>query len=164
MKANPCCSAKECERSDRLCQSYNAATRAAWSGNAITVLLAALWRVGNPEDQDAISLIDSALVTHSHLTRDIGATMSSAMMLQRQIWLVQTFLPENIRKELTHMTIVPVQVFHPDSQGVLDEVEQPRRTRDCVQHTFSRAPLVRYKLRGSQPPHQPPWTHQKPWV
>lgn len=65
--------------------------------------------------------IDSALVTHAQLTRDICAAMSSAMMSPRQIWLAQTPLPESIRKKLTNMPIVPAQVFRPDSQGVLDK-------------------------------------------
>ncbi|KAK0151149.1 hypothetical protein N1851_007723 [Merluccius polli] len=155
--ANPRCPVKECEKTDRLvCRSYNAATRAARSGNALAILLAALRRTANPEDQDTMSLIDSALVTHSQLTRDVGVVMSSAMMSRRQIWLAQTSLPENIRKELTHMPIVPARVFHPDSQGVLDKAEQSRRTRDCVRRTFSRptapslhtTPLVLARSRG----------------
>ena len=81
---NPRCPLKECDKSDRLVsRTYNAATRAARSGNALAILLAALRRTANPEDQDTMSLIDSALVTHSQLTRDIGAAMSSAMVSRR---------------------------------------------------------------------------------
>ncbi|XP_030272829.1 uncharacterized protein LOC115581680 [Sparus aurata] len=91
--ANPRCPVKECEKTDRLvCRSYNAATRAAHSGNALAILLAALRRTANPEDQDTMSLIDSALVTHSQLTRDVGVVMSSAMMSRRQIWACWTKL------------------------------------------------------------------------
>ena len=72
--ANPHCPVKECNKTDRLvCWTYNTATQAARSGNALAILLAA-----NPaisEDQDSKSLIDSALVNHSQLTRDIGTTM-----------------------------------------------------------------------------------------
>lgn len=42
--------------------------------------MAALKRTANPEDQDTVNLIDSAPVTHSQFTRDIGTAMSSAMM------------------------------------------------------------------------------------
>lgn len=162
--ANPRCPVKECEKTDRLvCRSYNAATRAARSGNALAILLAALRRTANPEDQDTMSLIDSALVTHSQLTRDVGVVMSSAMMSRRQIWLAQTSLPENIRKELTNMPIVPARVFHPDAQGVLDKAEQSRRTRDCVRRTFSRTTAPRYGSRGPQHSNHPPGARQEPW-
>lgn len=55
------------------------------SGNALPILLAALWRTANPDDQDTVSLIDSAIVTHSQLTKDIGASVLAAMMSWRQI-------------------------------------------------------------------------------
>ena len=86
VSTNPRCPVKECEKTDRLvCRSYNAATQAAHSGNALAILLVALRRTANPEDQDTMSLIDSTLVTHSQLTRDVGVVMSSAMMSRRQI-------------------------------------------------------------------------------
>lgn len=43
------------------------------------------------------------------LTRDVGATMPSAKLSCRQIWLPQTSLPDTIR-ELTNMTVIPAQV------------------------------------------------------
>ncbi len=84
------------------------ATRAAWSVNALAILLAALRRTTITQDQDTMRLIDSALAAHFQLTRDIGVAMSSAMMSRKRIWLVQTSLTENIRKELGN-------VFHPES-------------------------------------------------
>ena len=110
-----------------------------------------------------MSLIDSSLVTHSQLTRDVGVVMSSAMMSRRQIWLTQTSLPEDIRKELTNIPIVPAGVFHPDSQGMLDKAEQSCRTRDCVRHTFSRTMAPRYGSRGLQHSNHPPGARQEPW-
>lgn len=61
-----------------------------------------------------MGLVDVALVTHTQLTRDIGATMPSAIHSCRQIWLVQTSLPDTIR-ELTYMPVTSGHVFHPDS-------------------------------------------------
>ena len=126
------------------------------SGNALAILLAALTRTTNPEDQDTMSLIDSGLVTHSQLTRDVGVVMLSAMLSRRQIWLVQTSLPKNVRKELTNMPIVPERVFHPDSQGVLDKAKQSCCTRNCVRRTFSRPTAPRYWPRGPRHSHHPP--------
>ena len=160
--ANPRCPLKECDKSVRLvCRTYNAATRAACSGNALTILLAALRRTANPEEQDTMSLLESALVTHFQLTRDIGAAMSSAMMSQRQIGLAETTLPE----KMTNMPIVPAHVFHPDSQGLLDKAERSRSTRECVQRTFRGAVTTRYKPRGSQSSHQSSSVAcMEPWV
>ncbi|KAJ8260291.1 hypothetical protein GJAV_G00179270 [Gymnothorax javanicus] len=62
----------------------DATTRAARLGNALAILLAALRKTANPEDQDVMNQIDSALVVHSQLTRDIGAAMSSAVVSRRQ--------------------------------------------------------------------------------
>lgn len=77
LTANPRCPAKGYDKTNLfVCWAYNAATRA---GNALTILLAALRRTANPEDQDT-NLIDSTLVTHSQLIRGIVIAMSSAMM------------------------------------------------------------------------------------
>ena len=108
-----------------MCRSYNAAARAARSGNALAILLAAIRKTLGPEDQDTMSLVDSALITHSQLTRDVGAAMSSAVLARRQVWLAQTSLPEGVRKDLIKMAVVPGKVFHPDSQGVFDSAESP---------------------------------------
>lgn len=67
----------------------------------MAIVLAALRKVISSEDRDASNLVDAALITHSQLTQDIDASMSSAILARRQIWLAQTSLPETIRKELT---------------------------------------------------------------
>lgn len=51
-----------------------------------------------------MSLIESTLIAHAKLTRDVGASMSLAMLAHRQIWLAQTSLPENMKKDLTNMS------------------------------------------------------------
>ena len=154
--ANPRCPVKECHKTDGLvCRAYNAATRAARSGNVLAILLAAIRKTVSSEEQDTLTLIDGALVTHAQLTSDVGVAMSSAMLARRQVWLAQTTLPENIRKELTNLPVVPGRVFHPDSQGVLDKAEKSRRTRDSVQRTFSRPGASGYRPRAPQPP---PWS------
>ena len=101
---NPKCPVRECHKTDTLvCRSYNAAARAARSGNALAILLAAIRKTLGPEDQDTMSLVDSALITHSQLTRDVGAAMSSAVLARRQVWLAQTSLPKGVRKDLIKM-------------------------------------------------------------
>ncbi|XP_074466146.1 uncharacterized protein LOC141752269 [Sebastes fasciatus] len=162
---NPHCPRKECKKTDHLvCRSYNAAARAARAGNALALLLAALRRSASAGDQDTRNLIDAALSTHSQLTRDIGSAMSSAMMARRQIWLAQTTLPENIRKELTNMPVVPGRVFHSDSQSVLEKAEQSLRTRESVQCTFSRPAATRQRPTGQQHQFQAAWGHPEPWM
>ncbi len=97
---NPRCPGKQCQKTDRLmCQTYNAATRAARSGNTLVIVMATLRKVISSGDRDALNLVDTALITHSQLTRDIGASMSSAILARRQIWLAQTSLLETIKKE-----------------------------------------------------------------
>jgi hypothetical protein len=154
---NPRCPGKECQKTDRLMsQAYNAATRAARSGNALAIVLAALRKVVNKEEHDMMSLIDTALITHSQLTRDIGASMSSAILARRQIWLAQTSLPDAIKKDLTNMPVVPGRIFHTDSQSLLDSADQARRRRESVQQTFGG--LTKYGHRAAhsfQPPHFP---------
>ena len=158
---NPRCPVGECQKTDRLvCRSYNAATRAARSGNALAILLAAIRKTVNPDEHDTRDLVDSALVAHTQLTSDIGASMSSSMLARRQIWLAQTSLPENIRRDLTNMSVVPGNVFHPDFQSVLDKAEKSRRTRECVQRTFGKAGGARFRPRGSQPSHQTSWSRR----
>ena len=130
-----------------MCRSYNAAARAARSGNALAILLAAIRKTLGPEDQDTMSLVDSALITHSQLTRDVGAAMSSAVLARRQVWLAQTSLPEGVRKDLIKMAVV----FHPDSQGVFDSAEQSQRTRESVRRTFGRTAPSSYQDRGPGP-------------
>ncbi len=121
---NPRCPGKQCQKTDRLmCQTYNAATRAARSGNALVIVMAALRKVISSGDRDALNLVDAALITHSQLTQDIGASMSSAILARRQIWLAQTSLLETIKKELTNMPVMPGRVFHPDSQSLLDTAD-----------------------------------------
>lgn len=61
-----------------MCQAYNAATWAAQSGNALAIVLAVLRTIINTDEPDAMNLIDTALIMHSQLTRDIGASVSSA--------------------------------------------------------------------------------------
>lgn len=163
---NPRCPGKECQKTDRLmCQAYNAATRAARSGNALAIVLAALRKVVNTEERDVMNLIDTALITHSQLTRDIGASMSSAILARRQIWLAQTSLPETIRKELTNMPVVPGRIFHNESQSLLDTAEQAKRRRESVQQTFGGPTRYGHRAAHSfQPPHFPrsePWGYDK---
>ncbi len=62
------------------------------------------------------------------LTRDVWASMSSTMLAFRQIWLAQTSLLENTRKDLINMSVVPGRVFHPDSQVILDKAEKSCHT------------------------------------
>ena len=150
--ANPKCPVRECHKTDTLvCRSYNAAASAARSGNALAILLAAIIKTLGPEDQDNMSLVDSALVTHSQLTREVGAAMSSAVLARRQVWLAQTSLPEGVRKDLIKMAVVPGKVFHPDSQGVFDSAEQSRRTIESVRRTFGRAAPSSYQHRAPGP-------------
>ncbi|XP_037637109.1 uncharacterized protein LOC119494940 [Sebastes umbrosus] len=145
---NPHCPRKECKKTDHLvCRSYNAAARAARAGNALALLLAALRRTASAGDQDTRNLIDAALSTHSQLTRDIGSAMSSAMMARRQIWLAQTTLPENIRKELTNMPVVP---------GARAQVHKVRvmlqEDCDCSIKGFSPGLQQEGLLKGDAPP------------
>lgn len=139
---NPRCPKKECDKTDRLvCGTYNAAARAARSGNALAILLAALRKSigGDQADQDTRNLIDSALSVHSQLTRDVGKAMASAMQTRRQVWLAQMFnLPQNMRKQLQNMPVVPGHVFHPGSQEALDRAERSFQTRQNVRRTFGR--------------------------
>lgn len=161
---DPRCPRKECEKTDNLvCRTYNSATRAARSGNALAIILASLRKLINPEDRDIMGLVDAALVTHAQLTRDIGASMSSAILSRRQIWLAQTSLPDTIRKELTYMPVTPGRVFHPDSQTTLDKAEQARKRRESVQRTFGPAKAARQSYRGFQPPHHPHFSRPGPW-
>jgi hypothetical protein len=161
---DPRCPRKECEKTDNLvCRTYNSATRAARSGNALAIILASLRKLINPDDQDIMGLVDAALVTHAQLTRDIGASMSSAILSRRQIWLAQTSLPDTIRKELTYMPVTPGRVFNPDSQSTLDKAEQARRRRESVQRTFGPAKATRQSYRGYQHPHPPHFSRPGPW-
>jgi len=82
---DPRCPRKECEKTDNLvCRTYNSATRAARSGNALAIILASLRKRIYPEDWDTMVLVDATLVTHAQLTRDIVASMSSATLSCRQ--------------------------------------------------------------------------------
>ncbi len=86
MTANLHCPVKECERTAYLaCRTYNVAIRAAQSGNALSILLAAFRRTASSQDRDTMNLIDATLATHSRLTRDIAAAMSPAMMSQKSV-------------------------------------------------------------------------------
>lgn len=155
---NPRCPVKECHKTDTLvCRSYNAAARAARSGNALAILLAAIRKSVSPEDHDTMSLVDSALIAHSQLTRDVGMAMSSAVLARRQVWLAQTSLPEGIRRDLSKMPVVPGKVFHPDSQHLFESAEQSRRTRESVRRTFSSVRGPVRQPRGSRPPPQQSW-------
>lgn len=98
-------------------RSFNATAHAARTGNALAIVLTALLKTICSEDKDSKNLIDSALVAHSQLTRDVGEAMSSAVLCCRQIWLAQTALLDGIRSELMNLSVVPGQVFHPDLSG-----------------------------------------------
>lgn len=68
-----------------VCQTYNAATRAARSVNVLTILLAAIRKTTSPEDHDNMTLLDTTLIDNAQFTRDIGAAMSSSMLGVKQI-------------------------------------------------------------------------------
>lgn len=139
LTADPHCPNRECDRSDRLvCKTYDAAARAARSGNALALLLAAIRKTSLAESQDTRNLVDAALSAHAQLTRDIGAAMSSAILARRQIWLAQTGLPDGIKRELTNMPVEPGRVFHGESQNFLERAEHSFRARESVNRTFRR--------------------------
>lgn len=158
--ANPRCPKKECAKTDRLIsRSFNASARAARTGNALAILLAALRKTVSAEDQDSKNLVDSALAAHSQLTRDVGDAMSSAVLCRRQIWLAQTSLPETIRSELMNLPVVPGHVFNSNSQEVLDKAERSIATREAVQRACHKpAPVFRPRARETQRPQQPAWS------
>lgn len=158
--ANPRCPKKECAKTDRLIsRSFNATARAARTGNALAILLAALRKTVSADDQDSRNLVDSALAAHSQLTRDVGEAMSSAVLCRRQVWLAQTSLPETIRSELMNLPVIPGHVFNSDSQEVLDRAERSITTREAVQRACRKpAPVFRPRSRETQRPQQPAWS------
>ena len=133
LTADPHCPWRECDRTDRLvCKAYNASARAARSGNALAVLLAAVRKTVGAGDQDTKDLMDAALSALAQMTRDVGSAMSSATRAHRQIWLAQTALPEGVRAELINMPVLPAKVFHPDSQSVLVKAQESVRACEGV--------------------------------
>lgn len=79
--ANFQCPRKECGRTDSLvCTTYYVAARAARSGNALVVVVAALRRLAAACDRDTENTIDAALSAHSQLTHDVSSVMSAAMI------------------------------------------------------------------------------------
>lgn len=87
-----------------------------------------------------------------------------AILSRRQIRLAQTSLPDTIRKELTYMLVTPgLQVFHPDSQAILDIAEQACYRRESVQRTFDRSRVTRQSFQGCQPLQPPHFNQPQPW-
>ncbi len=86
--ANLRCPRKECAKPVHLISSllFNAAVCAAHTGNALTIILAALWKTISTDDQVSAKRDDSALAAHSQLTGDVGEVMSLAILCHRQIW------------------------------------------------------------------------------
>ena len=131
---NSKCPNKQCRRTDSLvCRTYNSAARAARSGNALVLILAALEKIVGPGDSDARTLVNAALMAHSQLTRDIGTTMASAMVTRRQVWLAQTGLSQNVQDELREKPVMPGHVFHEGFQESLDRAVQCFQAREKVQ-------------------------------
>lgn len=161
LTANPHCPRRECDKTDRLVsKAYNASARAARSGNALAVLLAAVRKSTGTDDQDTKELLDAALSALAQMTRDIGSAMSSATLARRQVWLAQTALPEVVKRELINMPVQPGNVFHPNSQATLDKAQESWRTRESVRWTFRRpAP----RTAGRQRMHTLTWRPQGPW-
>ena len=128
---NPTCPWPQSKTTERLlCRTYNAAARAARSGNALAIMLAALRKATVGVNQDIADLFSSAVTIHAQLTRDVGAVMASAMLARRHVWLAQTSLPDNVRRELLGKPVVPTQVFHPDTPGILERHEHDLQTQD----------------------------------
>ncbi|CAL8349518.1 unnamed protein product [Arctogadus glacialis] len=91
VSSNPSCPRKEWAKTDRLVtRSFNASARAARTGNALAMTLAALRRTLDPADGDAMGLVEAALSAHAQLTRDVGDSMAAAVLCRRQVWLAQT--------------------------------------------------------------------------
>ena len=156
---DPHCPNKECDKSDRLaCRTFNAAARAARSGNALAVLLAAIRKITSAGDQDTRDLVDVALSAHAQLTRDVGAAMS-AILTRRQIWLAQTTLPDGIKRELINMPVESGNVFHADSIHFLERAEHSLCT-ESVQRTF-RHPIL--NTRGRPHPYPTVSGPPEPW-
>ncbi|CAL8342654.1 unnamed protein product [Arctogadus glacialis] len=145
LSSNPSCPRKECAKTDRLVtRSFNASARAARTGNALAMTLAALRRTLDPADGDAIGLVEAALSAHSQLKRDVGDSMAAAVLRRRQVWLAQTPLPEAIRRELLNHFVAPGHVFHPESQAVSDRTEPSSRYNGSLSfHRFPKNPILR---------------------
>ncbi len=112
----------------------------------------ALFKIISQEDWDVLGLVEAALATHVQLSRDIGASMSCAILSHREIWFAQTSLPDNFRKGMTYMPVTPGQVFHLDSQVTLDKAEQALCRRESVQRTFGCSRITRVISRLSASP------------
>ena len=157
VSSNPSCPRKECAKTDRLVtRSFNASARAARTGNALAMTLAALRRTLDPADGDAMGLVEAALSAHSQLTRDVGDSMAAAVLCRRQVWLAQTSLPEAIRTELLNLPVTPGHVFHPETQTVLDRTERAVASREAVQRVCIRTGLAANQAPRGRPRQQRP--------
>ena len=87
--------------------------------------------------------MDAALSSLAQMTRDVGSAMSSATLARRQIWLAQTTLPVDVKKELISMPVQPGSVFHPDSQALLVKAQEAVGAREGVKRTFKTPRLER---------------------
>ncbi|CAL8270828.1 unnamed protein product [Arctogadus glacialis] len=153
----------ECAKTDRLVtRSFNASARAARTGNALAMTLAALRRMLDPADGEAMGLLEAALSAHSQLTRDVGDSMAAAVLCRHQVWLAQTSLPEAIRTELLNLPVVPGHVFNPETQAVLDLTGRAAASREAVQRVCIRTVLaVNQAPRGGKPRPSPRSSFQR---
>ena len=106
----------QCGRTDTfLKKAYESVAYITRAENTICQLLLACNNTESASvDASASQFLQTALLTMGHVTRELGTLSATLLTARCQVWLAQARLPEDCKKTLRELPIVPGLLFGPN--------------------------------------------------
>ncbi len=153
LRGNVHCPSAQCGRTDTfLKKAYESVAYITRAENTICQLLLASNATLESANVDPSvpQFLQTALLTMGHVTRELGTLSATLLTARRQVWLAQARLPEDCKKTLRELPIVPGHLFGPNISEQLEKrMKLSEATRQLTQ--APRAPSFRMPSTPAHP-------------
>lgn len=140
LRGNVRCPSAQCGRTDTLLKkAYESVAYITRAENTICQLLLACNTTleSSNVDPSILQFLRTAMLSMGHVTRELGTLSATLLTARRQVWLAQARLPEDCKKTLRDLPIVPGHLFGPNVSEILEK----RMKLSEASRQLTRAPL-----------------------
>lgn len=134
LRGNVHCPSTRCDRTDLLLKkAYESTVYITRAENTICQLLLATISTLESANVDR-QFLQTALLAMGHVTCELGTLTATLLTACRQVWLAQAKLPEDCKKTLRDLPIVPGHLFGPSVPELLEKrLKLSEATRQLTQ-------------------------------
>lgn len=158
LRANFRCPSVQCSRTDSLLKKvYESTAYITRAENTLCQLLLATTSTLESANVDSSfsQFLQTALLTMGHVTRELGTLTATLLAARCQVWIAQAKLPEDCKKTLRDLLIIPGHLFGPNVSKLLDKrlklSETTRQLTQTHQGTVIMVPSTQARHRLAMP-------------